>query len=103
STCPQTITVHDTISPVVTGPANLSVQCDADIPAPNLASVSAADNCDPAPVLAFVSDVPAGACPKVITRTYKATDACGNVGNYTQTITVHDTTAPVITSPANLT
>ena len=47
-------------------------------------------------------DDSAGACPVVITRTFTATDSCGNVGTDTQTFTFGDTTAPVIACPANL-
>jgi hypothetical protein len=37
-----------------------------------------------------------GACPAVITRVWSAADACGNTVSATQTITVVDTTAPVL-------
>ncbi|MCX6301405.1 MAG: HYR domain-containing protein, partial [Bacteroidia bacterium] len=56
------------------------------------------DNCTAAPVVAWVSDVSdLNTCPEVITRTYSVTDACGNSINVTQTITVDDITAPIIT------
>ena len=38
------------------------------------------------------------ACPGTITRTYRATDPCGNLIECTQTITVHDTTDPILDS-----
>jgi hypothetical protein len=38
-----------------------------------------------------------------ITRTYRATDVCGNQAQCTQIITVNDVTAPVVTCPANIT
>jgi hypothetical protein len=38
----------------------------------------------------------------VITRTWKAVDAAGNVATAIQTITVEDTIAPVLTLPANV-
>ena len=45
----------------------------------------------------------AGACAGdyVITRTFTATDDCGNATTDTQTITIVDTTAPVLTIPAD--
>ncbi|MEW5795591.1 MAG: T9SS type A sorting domain-containing protein [Candidatus Zixiibacteriota bacterium] len=104
ATCTQLIIIDDTTPPSVTCPADITVQCVADVPAPNTALVSATDNCDPNPVIAWLSDqIAPGTCPKIITRTYKATDACGNVGTCTQTITVDDTTPPVITCPPNTT
>ena len=39
----------------------------------------------------------------VITRTWTATDDCGNASTCMQTITVEDMTAPVITCPADAT
>ena len=42
-------------------------------------------------------DTTSYACPLVITRTWTAIDACGNSSTASQTITVIDTTPPVIT------
>ena len=39
----------------------------------------------------------------VITRTFTATDDCGNATGATQTITIIDTTAPELTIPADYT
>ena len=39
----------------------------------------------------------------VMTRTWTATDDCGNASTATQTITIVDTTAPVLTIPADYT
>jgi hypothetical protein len=46
-----------------------------------------------------------GNCPGnyQIVRTWKAVDNCGNATTATQTITVQDTTAPVVTAPADIT
>src|SRR5262249_4405063 len=40
-------------------------------------------------------------CPGSVTRVYRAIDACGNIGQVTQTITVDDTIPPVISGPTN--
>jgi gliding motility-associated-like protein len=100
----QTITVDDTTNPTATAPANVTVQCIADVPAADPTLITdEADNCS-VPVVAFVGDVSDGnTCPETITRTYSITDACGNVINVTQTITVDDTTNPTATAPANVT
>ncbi len=102
NTCAQIITVHDLTPPSITCPTNLTVQCLEAVPAPNPASVLAMDNCDSNPVVTHVGDVASGTCPTTITRTYKVTDACGNTNSCTQTITVHDTTAPAITCSADI-
>jgi hypothetical protein len=75
------------------------------VPAPNAAALTATDNC-PGVVKSFISDViSAQTCANryTITRTYRATDASGNITNCTQIITVNDQTAPVVTCPANIT
>ena len=101
-TVSQTINVIDEVAPVLVGvPANATVECDA-IPAP--AQVSATDNCDIAPVVTLVEEVNGMGCPYTITRTWTATDNCGNTSTLSQTLTVTDTTAPVLVGvPANAT
>ncbi|MGQ7868174.1 HYR domain-containing protein, partial [Sunxiuqinia sp. sy24] len=100
----QTITVADDIQPTITCPADLTVQCRDDVPAANVSSVSATDNCAGAVTVTHIGDVSdGGTCPEIITRTYRATDVCGNFVECTQKITVDDTTAPTASNPAPIT
>lgn len=96
----QSITVQDLSAPSITCPNDTTVECVLDIPAPDISAVTAADACNGATVT-FISDVSDGlTCPETITRTYEATDSCGNSATCTQLITVMDTTPPTITCPA---
>ena len=103
----QTITVNDTTAPVLTSiPTDVTVQCASAVPAPNDGAVVATDNCGGAVVITHSDQTIPGSCVNkfVLKRTYTATDVCGNSNSQTQTITVDDTTAPVITSiPADVT
>jgi hypothetical protein len=97
--CQQIITVQDVTPPQIACPAPITVECVASVPQPNTALVTVSDNCDPAPAVTFVSDVyGTQRCPAQITRTYRATDACGNQATCTQIITVDDQTAPIFTT-----
>jgi len=101
TSCSAPVSVQDLIAPTLSNvPADAAVQCDA-VPAP--ASVTATDNNDPSATLTFTETSAPGSCPNefVLTRTWDAADACGNMAQATQTITVSDTTAPVITCPAD--
>ncbi|MCP4580979.1 MAG: T9SS type A sorting domain-containing protein [candidate division Zixibacteria bacterium] len=104
--CVQTITVDDTTPPQFAQacPANVTVECDNIPPEPTM---TATDNCDPAPTVSFDESTTTGSCPQeyVITRTWTATDACGNSDVCVQVITVEDTTPPVFDSgcPTNTT
>jgi hypothetical protein len=95
STCVQHIRFIDTIPPTITCPAPITVQCAGDVPDPDTTKVVASDNCGSV-TRAWVKDDVSGTCPKIITRTYNATDACGNSATCTQTITVQDITPPTI-------
>jgi hypothetical protein len=84
--CTFFVIVRDTTPPHLTCPGPVTLRCSDAVPAPNPAAVTATDNCDPHPVVMFVSDVTNGTCPRTITRTYKATDAAGNMAMCSQTI-----------------
>ncbi len=85
------------IAPTITCPAPVSVQCDGDVPAADFAGGSSTVSCGTATVTQVGSDSVSGFNPKTITRTYQVTDGCGNTATCAQTITVQDTTPPVVT------
>lgn len=99
-------------APTITCPPALTVQCAFDVPAPasDLATfVSQGGSASPSspgcgPVtVAYLGDVASGSCPTTIVRTYRATDAFGNQSACAQIITVHDTIAPTINCPGDIT
>ncbi len=104
TSCTQTITIEDTTPPQISCPADISVECDASVDPSVTGSATATDNCDIDIDITYVDSEVAGNCPqeKVITRTWTATDDNGNSAQCDQIITVEDTTAPVITCPADV-
>jgi hypothetical protein len=106
NTCTQTITVNDTTAPTITCPGPQAFQCFAQIPAPNPGSVVATDNCGGLVTVTHLGDSASNgtsSCLNIVTRTYQATDTCGNVNTCIQTFTINDTTPPVITCPPDFT
>jgi hypothetical protein len=99
----QVITVQDTQAPVLSAaPANVTVECNA---VPAAATLTATDNCEHR-IVTYNEVRTDGNCSGnyILTRTWTATDACGNTSSKTQTITVQDTQAPVLSAaPANVT
>ncbi|HNG13512.1 MAG TPA: T9SS type A sorting domain-containing protein [Saprospiraceae bacterium] len=97
STYTQTITVVDTKAPVFVGtlPQDITIECDQPVPpAPVL---TATDNCDTNVPVVLNSVTTPGSCPQesIITRTYTASDDCGNIATHTYKITIDDSKAPV--------
>ena len=101
TTASQTIIVEDTTDPVLIGvPGNTTVECGA---VPNAPTVTATDNCATGLVVNYNETIGTG-CPYTITRIWEVTDECGNTTSATQTITVEDTTDPVLVGvPADIT
>ncbi len=91
----QTINVEDTTAPVFNGvlPSNITLECNNLEPA---AILTATDNCGNATVT-FNETRTDGNCPNnyILTRTWSASDACGNTATHTQIINIEDTTPPV--------
>ena len=117
STCTQTISVDDTVSPTITACAvtrtieGCNVGAITDPPYSATTAVSSEGVFENATNLGNASDacgittvtyidVAAGTCPTVVTRTWTIGDACGNTSTCNQTINVNDTTAPTITACA---
>jgi len=92
----QTITVEDTTAPVIDVlPEMSTIECSDELV---FSEATGSDNCDQEFELTSADVTTEGEClgSYSVTRTWTATDACGNSSEATQTINVEDTTAPVI-------
>jgi hypothetical protein len=104
-TCDQVFTwTEDKTAPVISAlPGPSTIECTAT---PMFATPTATDACDANVSLTFNDVTTPGACPQEysVTRTWTATDDCGNTSMASQTITVKDTTPPTLIGvPANVT
>lgn len=121
SICTQEITIDDTTDPILTCPGTAVVEgCGtADLLlAPEVGNLEfsptirfitlaelqgtggdVSDNCGIDSLYYF--DAESGACPITVIRTFVAIDSCGNQVSCQQTVTIDDTTDPLITCPAD--
>ena len=98
-----TVTVEDTTPPILTLPADITAEATSPAGAPVGFTATATDIVDPAPV---VDCVPASGTVFPLDDTTvncTAIDAEGNVTGGSFTVTVEDTTPPILTLPANIT
>ncbi|MBK7030035.1 MAG: hypothetical protein IPH45_12855 [Bacteroidales bacterium] len=98
SSASQTINVQDISAPVIASlPAPTTIDCPAT---PEFATATATDECGSAFTLTYEDATTPGICAGAysVTRTWTATDACGNISSASQTINVQDISAPVIAS-----
>jgi ribosomal protein S26 len=107
SSCEQVIVVSDNTAPVCDNcPENLSVNC---VTMPEVPQVTFSDNCDadPSVSLDISSTQTAEGCAAYSyeeTRTWTATDVCGNTSTFTQVVKVKDEEAPqCLNCPADIT
>lgn len=98
--CVQQITIDDTEKPVITCPAGITIDCNADPDDLNIVGTATAiDNCTLDPILDNHDSVTIGdPCDIIIQRLWTATDDCGNTTSCTQTIHLVDNTPPVLVS-----
>ncbi len=98
-------TIEDITDPIITMcPANVTIECDESTdPTLNVSlggEPVATDNCTDTPdlVITFADVITPGACvdANTITRTWTVTDEAGNSTTCAQTITVEDTTSPMM-------
>ncbi len=76
-------------------PANTAIGCDDPTPADDPTALGGCGN------ISVVENpiTQTGSCPQTLTRTWTATDACGNAATTSQIITVNDNVAPVLPTP----
>ncbi|HEX2901057.1 MAG TPA: HYR domain-containing protein, partial [Bacteroidia bacterium] len=105
ATCSFTVTVIDNQAPVISCPANISVNATTGLcaAAVTFTAPNGTDNCSGATTtqiagLASGASFPVG----TTTNTFRVTDASGNTATCSFTVTVVDNQAPVITCPANI-
>lgn len=101
-----TIIKNDVIPPEITvtnQPANATLTCGQNTSPTALGSLQATSSCSTgSTVVISHNDVPStGSCANnyYITRTWFATDLCGNQLSYIQTIVIQDTVPPTLTCP----
>ena len=127
----QIVTVVDDTTPIIAAPADATYTCPSEVPTTAAAASLARgpvvgpdglfvrdandelvfsgtpfENCGPA--IVTVTDTNNGGAgsasnPRVITRTFTATDSANNSASAVQTITVADGTAPTISAPPAVT
>ena len=101
TTATQTISVFDDVAPVLSEvAAAVELQCGDEMPA----APTATDNCSSVEVT-FVDEVTGVSCSgeESFTRTYTATDACGNTSSVSVDVTFNDHIAPTFTAPMDVT
>ncbi|MBT8256768.1 MAG: HYR domain-containing protein, partial [Bacteroidia bacterium] len=101
ASCSFDVTVNDNEPPVITCPADVTVECGDPTDPTATGTATATDNCS-ATVTFSDASVPGCGNTEVITRTWTATDPSGNSVSCDQIITVVDTTPPVANCPANI-
>jgi len=104
STCTTGVQTIEIEPPVIVCPPNINLTCGDDLSPAATGMATATDNCDPNPVITF-ADVITGTlpCNALITRTWTATDNCGNEATCVQNIVVMDNMPPTIACPQDLT
>ncbi|WP_174435335.1 SprB repeat-containing protein, partial [Psychroserpens damuponensis] len=99
----QIIIIEDTTAPTLIIPNDITIECSNSTNPSNTGNAQANDTCGN--VTMSYNDVSIAYCgsSEIITRTWTATDDCGNTMSSNQTITIEDKTAPTLNIPADAT
>ena len=97
----QHITLQDGAGPALTCPVPVTVDCQESVDPSQIGMATVSDNCDADPVLDHFDNIEPGNCPneRIVSRTWRAVDGCGNESTCVQTIIIGDLIAPVISVP----
>ena len=98
-----TVTVTDSVKPVLSLPANITLEATSASGAAATFSASATDNVDGSVAVTLSNASGSNFALGTTTVTATATDRSGNTATGSFTVTVRDTVAPVVTTPANIT
>lgn len=96
----QIVQLIDEIPPVLQNlpPAELTIECGSQIPDVFL---FAQDNCSGITPIGLQANTEEDGCNTIFTRTWFSVDGCGNSSEFTQVITIIDTTAPILSETPN--
>ena len=106
ATCTQVVTVIDSENPIITCPADVTVNNnpgDCFATGVVIGTATATDNCSPPLSVTITNDAPSTFPVGITNVTWTATDVEGNTSTCTQIITVIDNEAPVVSCPTALT
>jgi len=94
---------EDVDAPVITCPADVTLECPASTDPTNAGMATATDNCGVVSLVPEDGTTPDCGGTQAIVRAWTATDAAGNDASCSQIIAVGDTTPPTVSVPASLT
>ena len=101
ASCEQIIELIDNSPPTITCPANMELDCNETTEPEVAGEATATDDCNTIDI-SFEDNVEMDDCLNTITRTWTATDACGNASSCEQIIEVRDNELPTITCPDDI-
>ncbi len=98
ATATQDITVNDTVAPVISAPADITTEATALQTSVALGTATAIDAVNGS--VSITNDAPVAGFPLGTTIvTWSATDSSGNTSTATQSVTIVDTTGPIMVAP----
>lgn len=101
--CVQSISILDSTDPIISCPADVTIQCDESTEPSYTGEPIFTDNCDANLDVSYSDVLESGNCQSSITRTWLAVDNCGNEATCVQQIVITDTTAPDLVCPDDIT